>query len=143
MEELNPNKDSVKTKKRPDILTVLCILTFIGSGLGVISFLTIAISYGSLNTIIAKSDIDIPGMDILLSAGVDFYIVGSILYSISLFGAIKMWNLKKIGFHYYTIAQIILLMLPAIFRVTRISIGSSIFTGLFIILYGTNLKYMT
>ena len=48
MEDSNYQYGSQKTKKRPEFLSVLCILTFIGSGLAAFSNLIISLNYDSL-----------------------------------------------------------------------------------------------
>jgi hypothetical protein len=58
-----------------------------------------------------------------------------VMYAGSLFGAIQMWNLKKLGFFIYAIANIILLVL-------NFGIWGLVFTAAFIVMYAVNLKYM-
>lgn len=75
--------------KRPTFLTVLCILTFIGSGLGVLGGIL-----GLLGSSVLASFAPAGGT-VLVS-------VLSLLASIlCLFGAIQMWGLKKMGFMLY------------------------------------------
>ena len=81
--------------KRPELLTLLCVLTFIGSGLAAFSNLSISLAYSDIDEIIASSGFDIPGIDEALSAGRSFFVFSSILYFLSLIGAVNMWKLKK------------------------------------------------
>ena len=146
----NPiEEEAPKTKKRPDLLTVLCILTFIGSGIGFFSNLFVALSYDLIVQMVDNDDLPsmyemaIENMKMMLSGGVIYFILSFILFLISFIGAIFMWNLKRIGFHLYTIAQILILILPAFFlNGQAISIYNLFFTGLFIALYAINLKEM-
>lgn len=82
------------TPERPTFLTVLCILTFIGSGLGVL---------GSL-------------MGFMGSAALSYFapqgsmigqVIGLVASGLCLFGAIKMWGLYKQGFTFYVLGVVI------------------------------------
>jgi hypothetical protein len=53
----------------------------------------------------------------------------------SLYGAIMMWNLKKIGFYVYLAAQILIVVFGW-------SILALVFAVLFVVLYGLNFKYL-
>ena len=131
--------------KRPNILTILCILSFIGSGMNFFSSIVIAAFYGSF-TEIAKTLAEkytLPGIDIILESPPAFFFTSGILYAGSFLGALLMWNLRKIGFHVYTIAQILLILAPMYFlKLPGPSLFDIIFSGMFVILYGVNLKYM-
>ena len=153
---------------RPTFLTVLCILTFIGSGWGIIGG---AIQYFTASTqaqsmaVVKKqataerSDDDkgsqlaekmVSSMsnafteDNLKKAGLAA-ILGA---AFCLAGAFMMWNLKKTGFYLYIVGTLVAIVSPFIIYGTNnlISIMSSIgvgFIGLvFIILYGVNVKHM-
>ncbi|MCX6252723.1 MAG: hypothetical protein NTX61_18465 [Bacteroidetes bacterium] len=145
MEELNPQPASEIKTKRPLFLTVLCILTFIGSGLNFISSLLISIFFDTFRAVageLAKT-LDFPGMDMILNASHFFFVASFLIYAISAFGAYQMWNLLKRGFHIYTISQILLIISPMyFFKLATPSIADIIFSGLFILLYANNLKHL-
>ncbi len=108
--------------QKPELLKILCILTFIGSGLSFISntimFLTIDLIreyYKNGNFDFLSEDMDLSAIEILLSANSMYFMFQAILFALSIYGAYLMWNLKKVGFHFYTIAQILLLILPQVF----------------------------
>lgn len=98
-------------QKRPTFLTVLCILTFIGSGFGIISAF---IAFTGLNDIetamknaqmqsdpVAKEmfkNLDIAGMESIQSWANILSLLASVL---CLAGALVMWRLKKFGFVLY------------------------------------------
>lgn len=75
------------TPKRPTFLTVLCILTFIGSGWGIISSLVMTDS----------------GLKEYASW---YYWVILVLNLGTLFGALQMWKLKKAGLYIYTLSTL-------------------------------------
>jgi len=78
---------NVDAAKRPTFLTVLCILTFIGSGWGLISALAFT--------------------DEGLNAYASYYKWVMILLNVgTLFGALQMWKLKKMGLYIYTVSTL-------------------------------------
>lgn len=139
----NLNIEPKDPGKRSDLLTILCIFTFIGSGLAAFSNLFIYLSFEEMITIIEDYEVDIPGFDMMMSGGRRFFVTGFILYTLSWVGALQMWKLKKIGFHLYTGAQIFILLLPVIMIPSYpFSIFSLLFTAVFIAGYAINLKFM-
>lgn len=140
-ENLNPAE--LEPGKRSDLLTILCIFTFIGSGLAAFSNLFIYLSFEEMLTIVEDYEVDIPGFDMMMSGGKPFFITGFILYTFSWVGALQMWKLRKIGFHLYTSAQIFILLLPVILIPSYpFSIFSLLFTTVFVGGYAINLKFM-
>ncbi len=131
--------------KRPNLLTVLCILTFVGSGMNFFSSIVIAAFYNTF-TEVARTlaeKFSIPGIDMILESPPSFFFTSGILYAISFAGAMLMWNLKKIGFHVYTIAQILLILAPMYFlKLPGPSLFDILFSGMFVILYSVNLKIL-
>ena len=131
------------TIKRPELLTVICILTFIGSGLAAFSNIIIYLNYNMLFEAFNSGELTLPGIDLLFSFQRSFYFLGFLLYLVSLYGAIKMWRLQRPGFHFYSIAQIFLLMIPYFYvRYNEFPLFGILITVLFISLYASNLKHM-
>ena len=132
-----------KEQKRPDLLTILCILTFIGSGLGSFVFLMVTLSYEETMAIMEEQAKDFPGMKTFLTAKPGFFIMGSILYLTSLTGAIQMWKLRKIGFHMYVVSQLLIIILPLVYiKQFGFPYIDVIITSIFVFLYSRNLKFM-
>jgi hypothetical protein len=87
---------------------------------------------------------NIPGMDLLAEAKPIYFIATAACYAVSLAGALLMWNLRKTGFHLYTIAQILLVIAPMyFFHLPSPSMLDILLSGTFILLYSTNLKIMS
>ena len=131
---------------RPTLLTVLCILTFIWSGMNLFSSLVIAGFYDVFIQIAQEfaEKFKWPGIDQLLAIKPLFFIATGIGNAGSLVGALLMMRLKKTGFHVYTIFQILLVIAPMYFmHLAGPQITDLLFSGLFILLYSTNLKFMT
>jgi len=136
------NPFSVEKTVRPTFLTVLCILTFIGSGWGLINNLFQLVMF-TPERLVAQIQ------QITNMAGAETQpswvssIMSSSLEVISLIGAFMMYKLKRNGFYLYTIAQIGQLFILPIYsgwnNVVLISMAMSGFLALvFIILYGLN-----
>lgn len=159
------------TPKRPVFLTVLCILTFIGSGWGLISG---GIQYFSaekqVENFVAQKEK--ATKEIARSSGDDkdarmgqkmvesmqgvltvenirktgVVAVFSALFCLA--GALLMWNLNKTGFYLYIVGVAIMVVGPIMIYGTNnfISMISGVFYGVvgiaFIIMYGLNVKYM-
>ncbi len=144
MENLNFPQITESQKKRPDLLTILCILTFIGSGMAAFSNLFIYLSFDEVMNILGEFEIDFPEFKMIMSGGKKFFLTGFIFYTISLAGAMQMWKLRKIGFHLYTGAQVFILLLPLVLIENfQFSFLSLFVTAAFIIAYASNLKYMS
>ena len=162
-EELNTG-----APKRPTFLTVLCILSFIGIGLGLISGLMSFATAGMMDDMAEMTeqtmeegmaeleqeweDAGIEGsggfLEGLMNQGMaameharTLAIIQILANLLCLFGVLKMWKLKKQGFYLYTVGELV----PPIAGI--ILVGGIMATGLiipllFVILYGVNLKHM-
>ncbi|MCF8415853.1 MAG: hypothetical protein K9G40_06395 [Crocinitomicaceae bacterium] len=124
--------------KRPTFLTVLCILTFIGSGLGVLVFLLATVAFGVVSGMMES----IPGMGALTAGGIAFFAISLILSAVSLFGAIQMWKLKKMGYYMYVGAGVVSFVLPIVMLGLPFNVMGVFWLVLFAALYGMNLKHM-
>jgi len=156
---------SVHPKPRPVLLTVLCVLTFIGSGFGVFANL-VAMFAAPFLEFLQPSMIEEtfshlgnnPGdqfikqaLDMGLLALDNFLAITLskfIFYALSLVGAIMMFQMKKIGFYLYIIAQVGFLFIGPIFLGWNIFVSSAMFISgffsvLFIALYGINFKHLS
>ena len=145
MEEIQgPGTENVA--KRPQLLTVLCILTVIGSGLNFMSSLVIALFYDQF-IIVAESinkTFKLPGLEMLLEGKALFFGASSLIYAGCVAGALLMWNQRKTGFHVYTIFQILLILSPMyFFHLQSPSIYDLILSAVFVLLYSRNLKTMS
>ena len=156
---------SVHPKPRPVLLTVLCVLTFIGSGFGI---------FGNLMAMFATPFLEFvqpsmfeeafnhlgnnPGdqfvkqaLDMGLLALDNFLAITLskfIFYALSLVGAIMMFQMKKIGFYLYIAAQVGFLFIGPIFLGWNLFVSiallfSVFFSLLFIALYAINFKHMS
>ena len=137
------NKEIAEQKQRPQLLTILCILTFVGSGLGVAGFLMVSLNFEATMEALKVIYADMPEATMLLNAPREFYVISFFLSASSLIGAIMMWNLRKIGFHVYTSAQLIYLVIPLVyFGGDTNPLFNIMLTALFVYLYAKNLPFM-
>lgn len=159
----------VVPKKRPTFITVLCILSLIGSGgFGLLQplyqFVTFDDTYPQKIEQIEK------GIEQMEDAGMDsgtFYdmavnglialektkenlipmTAANVVFALfSLLGVFLMFKLKKNGFYLYTVVNLFWMLVPIYFigmELGMIMLGFGAFiTILFIILYAVNLKHM-
>jgi len=123
---------------RPTLVTVLCILSFLGSGLSALFLLLIVIGGATLASKLPEA---FSGM-FAASGGMTFLIATLVLSVASLLGAIKMWGMKKLGFFLYAGANIVGIILPLAFGMGFSIFGAVITLG-FIGGYYTQFKNMT
>lgn len=155
--------------QRPGFLIVLCVLTFIGSGWGVMSNLFSMLMAGAMSPDIQfdqytemAGQLENQGFSSFLSGFInssveylmaesvharEITLVSFVLEFISLTGAILMFQLRRLGFYLYAAAQVLLLFVaPYFVGFQLVSLIVLFFSGilslLFIVLYGLNLKYM-
>jgi hypothetical protein len=158
------NWDPRKKIEIPGTLNVLTILTFIGSGLGLISniwsFIMAKNSYDKMLEMEASGDVEkMPGFmkkfvgpealemtRIAYENKLPILIVSLIGIGLCVYGAIEMRKLKKQGFYVYLMGQILPMIGAVIFMGAAVFSGLGafglIFPVLFIILYATQLKYL-
>ena len=111
------------------LLKVLCVFTFVGSGLGFISYGVIGLvhDYFSNNLSLIPDEKNRELIEIMLSGGRMFFLLNAVLYAVSFAGSVFLWKLKKVGFHLYTASQLLLLILPLLYIKGFPMPGTSIF----------------
>jgi hypothetical protein len=136
---------SKSKEKRPTLLTVLCILTFIASGLNAFFNFFFFIFYDACMKVLAEmvKAFKLPGMELFLSAKPEYFAATAVINALAVAGALRMWQLRKQGFHIYTVSQILLILAPMyFFKLPGPDFFSIIVGGIFVLLYGSNLKNM-
>jgi hypothetical protein len=145
MEEIQQEPVPGNIQQRPNLLTVLCILTFIGSGLNLFSSLMISLFFETFKTVAGSvsKTLNLPGMDMILNANRMFFITSVLFYGASIAGAFLMFRMKKLGFHIYTTSQILLIISPMyFFKIAGPAIFDLLLSGIFVALYSIHLKLM-
>jgi hypothetical protein len=131
------------TRKRPALLTILCVFSFFFSG-AMTLFSLGGIIFSNVLTNFVKDSIQ--GLEDFSSAFfIIIFLVLLILFGLSLWGAILMYGLRKGGFVLYIIPNglklvfLIILLLGAFNYYFLIFVMVSI---AMIVLYATQIKYM-
>ena len=119
----------------------MLVLSFIGSGVSFLSNLMTGAILPFAKTMYEAGTMTFPNemtvyVEELLETPRSFFFSSALLYGLSLTGAILMWNLKKSGFHLYTLAQLLILLITLLFLGREhVALGNIMFTLLFIIYY--------
>ncbi len=148
--------------KRPTFLTVLCILSFIGVAFALIGGIMNYFTYSALATsgdmfgglkTEAGQDMNNAMNSMANALGMDYGKMATVamiqaVLNIPIFiGVMMMWKQKKAGFWIYSIFEIAQPILPLVMGLGLVggimaTVGL-IFSIVFIILYGVNLKHMS
>ena len=147
MEEIyNDNVNEIESQKRPGLLTVLCVLTFIYSGLVILCSLMIPSFPDAIVDALKNSptydEVKMADTIRVIEAGWGYYISILLIALCSAIGAALMWKLKRLGFHIYAVSNLIWLFIPKLFLGLGTGIGGIILASGFIVLYAMNLKHM-
>jgi len=171
MNETIDYNEALVSKKRPTLLTILCILTFLVSGYTLITgvigiFSTKSFDQAQWEQISEQVAESLAGADensarivdeVLASASITvergiYYatplsLIAILIALVSAYGAYLMWNLRRSGFVFYTIAKIVGIIVPLVLLgfnvITMVVYGFATVIGvILIILYNVNRKYM-
>ncbi len=129
----------MRKNERPDFLSALCILSFIGNGAAFLGYFAASLFFKQTSPLIIKysswhsTDLVSPLYFTSLMA----------LFAVSLTGAIRIWKLHRDGFYIYSAAQIIILLLPVVWVGTQsFSVSNFVFTAIFILGYAWGLRWL-
>lgn len=131
---------------RKRTLHIILILSMIGSGMSFISNLMMGSMLPMLKAMFESGAIAYPSeMSLMMEDMFDtprpYYLSCALLYAMSLVGVILMWNLRKSGFHLYTMAQLLVLLVTLLFLGReRVPLGDIMLTLLFIVYYFISLR---
>ena len=165
MEDFTDNNQNIDNfenpaPKRPNGLTVACVLSFISAGWFALGNLITFLSYNVMKSMVSDENYlemmekFVPNMDEFeatmeaqFAVSRVSYLLQALLYIGSFIGVLFMWRLQKKGFHIYAISQILLLIVTAVFvtSVTGVSIWGSVFLtaiwiGIYFIYYRKTLQ---
>jgi len=132
------------------MLTVLCILTFIGSGLSSFANLLLFFLFDPIKEVLESDQFsqmmgttELETFKMMMNIPSVFFLFQGILYFISLLGAMMMWKLNKTGFHFYAVSQILLLIIFEFYvSGAPFPVIPLLITIIFILLYYRNLQFM-
>ncbi len=150
------NIEQQEPAKRPEMLTILCVLSFINAAWNTLSnFISFAFynTFQNLFTQLREGsgvyedmaeqmgdnwDVMVQATEMASSISRGYYFLEMVLFITSFIGVLMMWKLQKRGFHVYAIAQILMLIVITIF--TKITFGPVLWTALFIAMYYPHYK---
>lgn len=106
-----------KPGQRPQLLTFLCVLSFVGSGLGAVSNLFVYFNHSVILEMLDEETFKTIGYNFDLFAKIDrnYFILTGLLQIISFNGVRFMWKMRRAGFHLYAIAQLMMLIVSTIY----------------------------
>ena len=123
------------------LFRVLLVITMVWAGLSCFAYLMMALMMPSMQTIYEQN----PGMmpeeftvqiKRLFEVPRGYYAGAGLLYALELLGAAFMWRLRWTGFHCYTLARLLLLLLPVLFIGKGfLGVGDIMMALLFIVVY--------
>lgn len=142
----NPFEEEKQVAARPTFLTVLCILTFVGSGFMILIYLVMSFMPAGMADMMQEQIAQTMGEEkaeelaAFMVASLRMAPYALLLSIASLAGAILMFRLRRTGYFLYVAAQVILVVLPLMFCAQSSILGSAFWALLFIVLYGLNWK---
>lgn len=159
-----PAADAGGEDKMPTFLKVLCILSFIGCGIGLVSGImgyfsnkTLAAAGGGFADMMEGME-DLEGAEgmseamELMGGMVDFNamansaLIQALLCVVIFIGVLMMWKRKKTGFYIYTVSNLAYGLVPIVIvggLAGMMGTIGLIFVVAFIIMYALNLKHMS
>ena len=121
---------------------ILLVITFIFAGLSAFSYLMTALLLPTMQQIYADNPTMLPEQFSVMPRG--FFLGAGLLYVLEVLGAALMWRLRWSGFHCYTLARLLLLLLPALFLGRGfVGIGDIMMALLFVAVYYMLMRQLT
>lgn len=127
----------------------LLVLSILWSGMAALWSLSMAATLPQMQRILADNPGLLPEeaftmMQTMLDLPRFYYLVTGILYLLELGGVVLMWNLRWSGFHTYTLARLLLLLMPLLFLGRGyVGFGDVMFALLYVLSYFLMMKSLT
>ena len=155
------NIEQEEPAKRPEMLTVVCILSFINAVYnGIANFISFAF-YDTFKNLLEQMrngegmfadmaeqmgdnwEVMAQASALAFSVGRGYYFFETLLYVASFIGVLMMWRLQKKGFHVYTIAQCLMIIATSVFVTNKVGgfpFGAIFWTAAFVFMYASHYK---
>lgn len=130
------------------LLHILLVITFIFAGLSTVVYLMMGAMLPMVQNYYAANPSVLPeqfgaAMERMLEVPRTYYIGCAMLYALEVLGAAFMWTLRPAGFHCYTLARLLLIIVPLLFLGRGfVGIGDVMFAILFIFIYWSLLRQL-
>lgn len=127
-------------------LRIVLVLSIIGSSMYMLSMLIWGVATPSLQKMVDSGAMVLPdtmkvAFEEMIQTPRTFFMSSALLYAVSLGGVLLMWNLRRIGFHLYTLSQLLVLVVTVLFLgKEHLLLGDVMFTLLFVIYYYFSLR---
>ena len=127
-------------------LHILLVLTFISAGFNLFAYAMTALLKPEMQQMMADMPQLVPEqmqtyMDSFLSQPRMLFLAMALLYALEFAGGVLMWNIRASGFHAYTLARLLLLLVPMLFLGKAfVQLGDVMFAVLFILVYWMLMK---
>ena len=131
------------------LLHILLVITFFFAGLSAFSYLTTALMMPTMQQIYADNSSMFPeqfsvAMQQLMDTPRGYFLGAGLLYVLEVVGAALMWRLRWPGFHCYTLARLLLLLLPLLFLGRGfVGVGDIMMAVLFVAVYYMLMRRLT
>lgn len=129
-------------------LHVLLVLTFFFSGLSCLVYLVTSLSLPAMQQYY-EANIDLfptqiyTMMTTFFEMPRSYFLVAAMLYALEVVGAALMWNVRVAGFHCYTLARLLLILVPLLFLgKSYVGLGDVMMAALFVFVYWLLLKQL-
>ncbi len=137
---MNDASQQKPVNKRPQLLSFLCVLSFIGSGIGAFSSFMVFFLHDAILSIISSGDYDATALNLDFFSTIDriYFLLSGLLMVISFTGVLHMWQLRRAGFHLYALSQLMILIVSTIYvykPMDSFPMFDLLITTLFILLY--------
>lgn len=132
--------------KNPTTLRILLVLSIIYGSMMFLTGILMAVALPSLDAVYRANQSLMPAEMFTMwgrMAAIPrlLYAAMAALGAMSVVGCVLMWNLRRAGYHYYAIAQLLMLVLPLLFLGKGyLGPGDVMFTALFLFIYYLQLK---
>lgn len=133
-------------KRQITQLRIVLVLTLIGSGSSCLAYILLGLMPDTtmaqmLQYVKQNQPTLYDAYETLANLPTFYCLLSAMLYALSVVGAILMWNLRKNGFHCYTLAQLLILLITVLFMGKAfLGLGDIMLTLLFITYYFLKLK---
>jgi len=133
-------------RKSKGMLRFLLVLTFTWTALNIIAYSSMAMMLPAFKETYNSTPGLFPEemktmMDMFLALPRSYFAVGTLLFALEMTGGVLMWRLRPAGFHCYTIARLLMLLVPVLF-IGRdyLMLGDAMFAALYITAYWLLMK---
>lgn len=134
-------ENSIQDNPAYHFLRFVLVLSMIGSGMNLLSYLMTGLLMPTMQSYIASGQITFPdqftvAVEQMLRTPRPYFFSMALLNALSLVGAIRMWKLYRNGFHFYALSQLLMLLVTGLFLGRQyVMLGDIMMTLLFITIY--------